>query len=230
MGKVLRVIAIIMMGLTAAFTLLGGIGTICVAWFPENYDFEVLVPYKSIYQTATIFTLAAAMLGIAATVALIRGKKWAYRGVLIALLVGLATAGTKMYYSSMLRGSVAPTNIRFNMTIVTLIVFLLLRIPGIWQKVDLTRSGKNGSSNNNIAAGAAMILSGLVTLTTPIWVGSTHMLNGYNLVHVLDVPLTIGGATLVTAGILSLLRTHATAGTPATTSRAKEARLPRNAA
>ena len=200
MGKFLRIVAIILMGLTALQTLLGAVGSVCISWFPEKYESLVVVaPYKSVYQVTTIFTFIAAGIAIAATVALIRGKGWAYRAAWGALLLGLATAGTKMYFSSMLRGSTMPTDVRFYLTIVTMLFFLLLRIPPIWAKADLSRAGKDGSSGT--AAGVAMILGGALSITTPIWAGPTHIMNGYNLVLVLETPLMLGGGALVLLGI-----------------------------
>ncbi|RLC74083.1 MAG: hypothetical protein DRJ03_13470 [Chloroflexi bacterium] len=205
MGKFLRIVAIISMGLTAVQTLLGAIGSVCISWFPEKYESLVVVaPYKSVYQIATVFTFVAAFIGIAATVALVRGKSWAYRTALGALLLGIATAGTKMYFSNMLRGSTAPTNMRFYLTIFTLIVFLLLRIPGVWEKAGLTRPGKDGSSS--AAAGTAMLLGGLLSLTIPIWAGPSHIMDGYNLVLVLKIPLLLGGGALALIGIGLLTR------------------------
>jgi hypothetical protein len=36
-GKALRIIAVILMGLNAAMNLLGGIGTVCAAFLTEKY-------------------------------------------------------------------------------------------------------------------------------------------------------------------------------------------------
>ncbi len=205
MGKFLRIVAIVLMGLNAVHTLLGAVGSICISWFPENYEsLAVIAPYKGVYQAATIFTFVAAIIGLAATYGLIRGKKWAYGVALGALLLGIATAGTKMYFSNMLRGSTAPTNMRFYFTIFALLFFLLLRIPGIWEKVDLSKSGKDGSSGT--AVGVAMILGGILSLTTPIWAGSSHIMNGYNLVLVLKIPLALGGSIMTLGGIYLLIK------------------------
>ena len=121
-----------------------------------------------------------------------------------ALLLGLATAGTKMYFSNMLRGSTAPTNMRFYFTIFILLFFLLLKIPGIKEKVDLSKSGNDGSSG--AAVGAAMILGGILSLTTPIWAGPSHIMDGYNLVLILQVPLTLGGSIMILGGIYLLIK------------------------
>ena len=50
-AKALRGVAITLMGLTLVFTLLGGVGTTCVALGAEKYDsMALLVPYKPLYQ------------------------------------------------------------------------------------------------------------------------------------------------------------------------------------
>ena len=205
MGKFLRIVAIVLMGLNAVHTLTGAIGSICISWFPENFESLVVVaPYKGVYQVATIFTFVAAFIGLAATYGLMRGRKWAYNAAMGALLLGLATAGTKMYFSNMLRGSTAPTNMRFYFTIFILLFFLLLKIPGIKEKVDLSKSGNDGSSG--AAVGAAMILGGILSLTTPIWAGPSHIMDGYNLVLILQVPLTLGGSIMILGGIYLLIK------------------------
>jgi len=214
MGKSLRIVAIVLMGLNAVHTLTGAIGSICISWFPENFEMMVIVPYKGVYQIATIFTFVAAFIGLAATYGLVRGKKWAYSAAAGALLLGLATAGTKMYFSNMLRGSTAPTNMRFYFTIFTLLFFLLLKIPGIREKVTLTKPGDDGSSG--AAVGMAMILGGILALTTPFWAGPSHIMNGYNLVLTLQIPLTLGGSVMILGGIYLLIKHRAAFAAPKT--------------
>lgn len=45
-----------------------------------------------------------------------------------------------------------------------------------------------------------MMVAGLVTITTRFWAGPTHMVNGYNLVDVLAIPLAVVGALLILGG------------------------------
>ncbi|HOG48806.1 MAG TPA: molybdopterin-dependent oxidoreductase, partial [Anaerolineae bacterium] len=94
----------------------------------------------------------------------------------------------------------APTNVRFFITLITLIVFLLLKLPGIWSKVGLDRSGYGGGGKVS-AGGLTLFVGGLVSLSTPLWAGPTHMYEGYNLVYVVSVPLFIGGALMVVTGL-----------------------------
>jgi len=208
-GAILRIIAIILVGLTAAFTLLGGIGTTCVAFNAEKYGraFAMFVSYKPTYQLFVYVSLAAGIAGLVAAFAMVRGYKWAYWGALIIVLVSLVVAAVHMYYSSTLKGvsffATPPENMRFYAAAITLVFLLLLRLPGIWQWANFTLPWR-GRGASSAAGGLAAFVAGVITITTPLWAGPSHMLDGYNLVNVLQVPLTLGGWGLVLAG-LSLL-------------------------
>jgi hypothetical protein len=208
-GAILRIIAIILVGLTAAFTLLGGVGTTCVAFNAEKYGraFATFVPYKPTYQIFVYVSLAAGIAGLAAAFAMVRGYKWAYWGALITVLVSLVVAAVHMYYSSTLKGvsffATPPENMRFYAAVITLLFLLLLRLPGIWQWANFTLPWR-GRGSASAAGGLTAFVAGVITITTPLWAGAPHMLDGYNLVNVLQVPLTVVGWGLVLAG-LSLL-------------------------
>lgn len=219
-GKVLRVAAIVLMGLTSVFTLLGGVGTSCVAWSANQYGkaFAMFVPYMPVYQILVYVSLIAAMVGIVATYALVRGDKWAYAGAIAALVVGLAAAAIQMYYTSTLKGKsffdTPPTSMRFYITFLTLAIFLIIRLPGLWDRVGLGRP-QGGPGSKMGSGGLSMLLAGLVTLATPMWAGPSHMLEGYNLVHVLDVHLMVGGGFLSVAGVTLLFLASLRASKPA---------------
>ena len=68
-------------------------------------------------------------------VALVRGGETAYRNALIVLVVGAVTSGIQTFVSQSVRGSSAPVNMRFAVTVFTLIVFLIFRIPSIWRRM-----------------------------------------------------------------------------------------------
>jgi hypothetical protein len=207
LGKVLRILALILVGGTAAFTLLGGIGTTCVAFNAEQYGkaFAAFIPYKSIYQAFVVTSILAGLIGIAATVAMLRGYRWAYWAAIAAAVTGLATAGVHMYYSSTLKEisffAAAPENMRFYVAAITLIVLLTVRLPGAWQYVDFTLPWRGGSGKAS-AAGMAAIAVGLITLTTPMWAAPNHVVDGFNLVYVLEYPLAIAGLGLTLGGLL----------------------------
>jgi len=209
-AKLVRRIAIIIFGLAVVFTLLGGLGTTCVAFNAEKYGkaFEKFISYKGEYQMMVYVSIVTALVGIVATWALVKGKKWAYLLALIVLILGLATAATQMYYTSTIKAvsffKTPPTNMRFYTTLFALIVLLLLRLPAIWKAVDL---GNQSSASNAAgpAAGLTACVMGIITVTTPMWAGASHMLDGYNLVNVLEWPLLVGGWAMIIGGIAAVL-------------------------
>lgn len=198
-GKVLRIIAIILMGLASAMMILGGIGTICIAFWPEKYPtLSMMVPVKPIFQVAAITTIIAGLLGVWITIRLRRFTARNYLYAVLILLLSLATAGVKMYFSSKLRGSVAPTHIRFYLSLIVLLYFLLLRIPGLWEKVQ-----SQARPNNESGAGMAVaaIIGGMLTLTVQFWAGPTHTMNGVNYADIWHTQLAVIGWTLMIGGI-----------------------------
>jgi len=199
LGNFLHFFGIILMGLTAILILLGGIGTTCVALGAENYEaFASIAPYKWLYQIFVVATILVGILAIRATVNLVRGKTNAYRDSVIALGLGLAIGGIHMIASQALRGSSVPGNYIVYVNAFTLLVFLLFRIPGVWEKVDFNHS--NGKTNGGSAAGAAMIIAGVLTLTVHLWVEPTHTMGGVNYADVWHTQLTIAGWLLILVG------------------------------
>lgn len=203
-SRAIRIIATVLMGLTATFTLLGGAGTSCVALAAEKWEsMAALVPYKPLYQVLVVITIADAIAGIWVTVGLARGRKRYYGAALATLIVGALAAGVQMYASLRLRGGAAPTNIRLYLTLFTLLVFLLFRLPPIWRKSGLDGSSADSGSIGT-SAGLAAFLGGAVVTTTFLWAGPSHTFDGYNWVNVWLVPLTIVGGLLMAAGIILL--------------------------
>ena len=64
---------------------------------------------------------------------LIKGSKHAYRAAIIALLLGTIINAIHMFASRALRGASMPVDGVLYTNVLTLLVFLLFRIPGIWQ-------------------------------------------------------------------------------------------------
>jgi hypothetical protein len=204
-SKALRGIAVTLMGLVVAITLLAGVGTTCVAFGAENFDSMVaLVPYKPLYQALVIISLAVGIWGIPVTVSLVRGGQAAYRNALIVLLLGAISAGIQMGVSQSVRGGSAPINMRFFATLFVMAVFLVLRLPPAWQRVDFSQPMKGGSSG--ASAGSALAACGFITLATPLWAGPTHLSStGENWIRVLQAPLMAGGSVMLLAGVALLL-------------------------
>lgn len=201
-GKILRIIGIILLGVTAVITLLGGIGTTCVALNAANYEgMEAIAQYQWLYIFYVLSGIVIGALGIWVAVSLVRGKANAYRNTLIVLVAGLLIGGLHMTTSRALRGSSMPKDFIVYATGLTLIVFLLFRIPGIWQRIDM---GGHNDSAAGLGAGAAFIVGGIATLTVQLWAGPTHIINGVNYADVWHTPLTIIGWLAVLLGVAVL--------------------------
>ena len=212
LGNTLKILAIVAMGLTSLFTLLGGLGTACIAWNADMYGgrFAVFVPTMLLYQVFVYICLLVGMAGAVVTYALLRGDKWAYKGALITLLIGLIVALVQMFHSSWLREvaftDTMPTSMRFYVTALTLILFLILKLPGIRNRfdVDFTTPWR-GKGSKSAGGGLTASIAGIATIICSIWAGGSHMLEGYNLVNVLKVPLMVGGGLMILAGVVLLI-------------------------
>lgn len=196
-GKLLRVLGIVLLGVTAVITLLSGAGTTCVALDPVKYEMDAIAPFQWLYILYVIAGIVIGVMGIFAVVALIRRKPTAYRSTIIALILGIVTGGLHMATSRALRGDSMPLDFIVYANIITLIYFLILRIPGIWNKVNLTGEADDGSS---LGAAAAMIVGGIVILTVQWWAGPTHVIDGVNYADVWHTQMAIVGGTLTFLG------------------------------
>lgn len=201
--RFLRSVVLVFLSLTALITLLGGIGSSCVAFNAEKYGpkMAALIPVKPIFQVLVMVSIAAAVFGVYSIILLGKGRRRSFTMVLIFLLVGLVSSGIQYYYSATLRGSTAPNNMRLYITAFTLILFLLIRLPGLREKFNLEGDRGDDSGNSRTAGGAALFLCGLVTVTTPLWAAPTHLIDGVNTVYVLLLPLLVGGAGMITTGL-----------------------------
>lgn len=205
-AKFLRVLGIILMGITAAFTLLGGAGTTCIALAAENFGekWAPLVPYKWLYILFVIVTLAIGAMGVRAVVLLIQGKASAYRSALLALILGIVVGVIHMLVSRSLRGGSMPVDGVVYTTVLTLIVFLLFRIPAVWQGVNFEKPSSNPDLPRNAAA-ITLLFSSLLVLTVQFWAGPTHMFAGVNYADAWHLQLTVLGWGLFLVGIMLLV-------------------------
>ncbi len=201
-GRVLRTIAIILFALAATFNLLGGIGTACVALDPTRWGPEMakLAQAQWLYILLMVAAIVVSLWGVIATIALVRGKTAAYRNALIVLALSAGIAGIQTFVSIALRGKGAPQNMRFYFTMLVMIVFLLLRLPPLWQRIGGFAAGSRGGFAT--PTGLAAFWSGLLVLTTPLWATPTHIgPDGARWVNVLRTPLLLVGALLTLAGV-----------------------------
>jgi hypothetical protein len=219
-GRIIRIMAIILMAGATIFNLLGGIGTFCVATNPTGWGpaMAKLASYQWLYVLLMISAIVVSIWGIVVTIALARGKPNAYRDALIVLVISMMLAGVQTFVSIALRGKGAPQNMRFYLTMLVLIVFLLLRLPPIWKLIG----GFAPSAKGDFAtpAGLAAFWGGLIALTTPLWAAPTHVgPGGAQWVNVIRTPLLLGGALLMLVGISVVVWTRRTSPWSANRSR-----------
>jgi len=180
-GKTLRFIGILLMGITALFTIAGGLGTTCVALNPTGFGDSMakLASFQWLYILFVIATTAIGILAVRAVFLLIKSRPNSYRNAITALILGIVVGVIHMLVSRSLRGSSMPVDGVVYTTILTLIVLLLFRIPKIWQSVNYT-SAPPINKTGTISAAITLLVTGLLTLTVQFWAGPTHTWDGTN--------------------------------------------------
>jgi hypothetical protein len=200
LGKILRILAILLLGLTAFMNILGGAGTSCVAFNTAEYpDYAAVLNVQWLYQGFVITTVAAGLAGIWAIYRLLRSKENAYRYALIVLGVGTALGATHYFTSMGLLGKAAPANMKFYINTLTLVIFLVLGLPGLREKISF--DGGDDSSGKLNAAGLTAFTAGLLVLSTPMWTASSHTIDGFNFALYFPVPLLASGIVLSLLGL-----------------------------
>ncbi len=203
-AKFLRFIGIALMGLTAAFTILGGAGTTCVAINPTGFG-ESMAPLAKFQWLYVLFVLAGVAIGvwgIRATIKLVRGTSDSYLTSIKALVAGAAVGGLHIYVSRLLRGKSMPVDAVVYTTILTLVVFLIFRIPGIWRGVNFDKGFNNGNTGG-LAASITLILVGVSVLALPFMMTETHtfVAGGINWAATWSLPLNLIGFLLIVDGL-----------------------------
>ena len=204
LAKFLRFIGIALMGLTASFTLLGGAGTTCVAINPTGFG-ESMAPLAKFQWLYVLFVLAGVAIGvwgIRATIKLVRGTSDSYLTSIKALVAGAAVGGLHIYVSRLLRGKSMPVDAVVYTTILTLVVFLIFRIPGIWRGVNFDKGFNNGNTGG-LAASITLILVGVSVLALPFMMTETHtfVAGGINWAATWSLPLNLIGFLLIVDGL-----------------------------
>lgn len=198
-AKLLRFIGIVLMGLTGGFTLLGGVGTTCVALAPTRFEsMKSLAPFQWLYILFVLAGIALGIWGIRATVLLIKGAEKSYREALTVLIAGVAVGVIHIIISRALRGKSMPVDAVVYTTILTLALFLIFRIPSIWQFVDFT---KGNLKTNRPAGGVAAILLGVLALTIQYTMGSTHTWSGVNFANAFNTLMIVTGVVCLLLGV-----------------------------
>lgn len=180
-GKTLRFIGILLMGITALFTIAGGLGTTCVALNPTGFGESMapLAPFQWLYILFVIVTTAIGVMAVRAVFLLAKSRPNSYRAAVTALVLGIAVGTIHMLVSRALRGKSMPVDGVVYITVLTLIVFLLFRIPKVWQGVDYT-VGSSNDGTGRLSAAITLLVTGALTLTVQYWAGPTHTWDGTN--------------------------------------------------
>lgn len=205
-AKVLRIVGIVLMGLTAVFTIMGGAGTSCVALNPTGFGgkFSGIAPYQWLYLLFVLVTVAIGILGVRAVVLLVSGTRNAYRCSLVALAAGLVVGVIHIITSRVLRGGSMPVDGVVYVTFLTLVVFLLFRIPSVWQGVNFEKPANQGQVNKTGMV-IALIATGLLTLTIQFFMAPTHSINGINYADIWHVALSMLGMGQIIVGLVVTL-------------------------
>ena len=207
LAKFLRFIGILFMALTAGVTVLAGVGTSCVAFAPTNWGESMakIAPMQWLYILYVIVTIAIGVLGIRAVVLLAKSRQGAYKAALLALVLGLIVGVLHMITSRSLRDSSMPVDAIVYITILTLVIFLIFRIPAIWSGVDYSKAPRREGKKSG---GAAAIVAGALCLTIQFFMAPTHTLNGINYADAFHATMSIVGGLLIITGIGLIVSYH----------------------
>jgi hypothetical protein len=204
-GKTLHFIGILLMGITSLFTIASGLGTTCVALNPTGFG-ESMAPLAKFQWLYIIFVIATTAIGFMAARAvflLAKGKSNSYRYAIIALVLGIVVGGIHMIVSRNLRGSSMPVDGVVYTTLLTLIVFLIFRIPPLWKGVEYYSEGK-GDKSGPLSAAITLFVTGILTLTVQYWAGPTHTWGGTNWAETFEITRILMGLSLLLGGIVLL--------------------------
>src|SRR5690606_28812940 len=117
LGSILKIIAIVFMGLTAAMNLLGGVGTVCAAFLTKNFEsMPPPLPCPGLYPPPMILPLLTGIAGAWAPIRLIGGGEKVYRNALIVLGVGTLPVPVHVIASPAIRGAAMPANKKLDTT------------------------------------------------------------------------------------------------------------------
>ncbi|MCC6801056.1 MAG: hypothetical protein IT325_13150 [Anaerolineae bacterium] len=199
-ARILWIVAVVALGLTTAMNLFGGIGTVCAAFLTENFPpMLVLLDHQWLYQRMMLITIGIGIAGASATFALFRGGSNAYRNALLVLIAGVVMGELHTRASLELRGKMVPANVKFYLNLFTLILFLILGLPSLRNRVSF--ASPRGRIEATAAGGLAALIVGATMLTIPLWVGDTHTYEGTDWTNVLQPGLSIVALAFMAGGL-----------------------------
>jgi hypothetical protein len=196
--KTLRFIGILFMGITAAVTLLGGVGTTCVALNPTGYEsMKAIADLQWLYILYVLVGIGLGILGIRATIHLARGKEQAEKSSLLILIAGVVVGGIHMTTSRTLRGSSMPVDGVVYITALTLVIFLIFQLPKI---KEMALFQIDSPEESDRTGGVTTIVIGLLVLGVQYWAGPSHLLGGTNYADAFHNALAGVGSCLLLIG------------------------------
>lgn len=171
---------------------------ICAAFAPTNWDsMSPLASAQWLYILYVLLTTAIGVYGIRAVVLLVKGTQNAYKTALIAMIAGVVVGGIHIVTSRAIRGASMPVDLVVGITLLTLIVFLIFRIPYIWAGVDYAKAPKK---ERKAAGGGAALLLGGLCLTIQRLMVATHTWDGINYADAFNTTMTVAGMLLLFTG------------------------------
>ncbi len=166
---------------------------------PAQYDgMKAITSFQWLYILYVVAGVATGILGIRATIKLVKGNQDAEKSVLLALILGIVTGGIHMITSRALRGSSMPLDFIVYITIFTLFIFLLFRLPKLR---ELALFEKGSVDESGTAGGLTAIVIGLLVLSVQMWAGPTHILGGVNYADAFHNAMLFIGSVLILFGI-----------------------------
>jgi hypothetical protein len=121
---------------------------------------------------------------------------------MIALTLGVVVGLIHILVSRSLRGSSMPVDAVVYITVLTLILFLLFRIPSIWSGVDYTKAPRKEGKKS---VGIASISMGILCLTIQFFMAPTHTWGGINYADAFHFTMTLVGSALLVSGFGMLI-------------------------
>jgi hypothetical protein len=205
-AKLLRLVGIVFMTLTAVFTFMGGAGTSCVTLNPTGYGgkFSGIASFQCLYVLFVLIGIAVGIMGIRAVVLLIKGAKNAYRYSVIALILGTVLNAIHVIVSRTLRGGSMPVDMVLYMNIATLILFVIYGLPGFRQAVNYAKALPD-EKTDKVATSIVLGATGLLTLLIQFVMAPTHTIAGINYADVWHVSLSLVGSALILFAISFLI-------------------------
>jgi len=138
------------------------------------------------------------VLGIRATVQLIRAKKGAEKSALLILVSSVVIGVIHILTSRALRGSSMPVDGVVYINVLTLVIFLLFQIPKV---KEMSLFDTEVADDATASGGMTAFVAGVLVLSVQMWAGPTHLLDGINYADAFHNAMLGIGSILVLFGL-----------------------------